>query len=93
MPRGRGIANGADYRPAVVDPTGHDNDAAALAALDGVTLLESMVGRRKAIANSFGLGLSVGEYAPRDKGAAEMMRIVNAMYANVITLHGRHHAA
>jgi chromosome partitioning protein len=74
--KARSILNGAD-------PLGKDNDdaAEALASIEGVEPLPSMVGRRKAFPNAFSAGLSVLEQSPRDpKAVDEILSVVNTLY-------------
>lgn len=64
-----------------------DNAAAAeaLAELSGVTLLDGLIRRRKAVANASGLGLAVTELAPRDdKACAELAQLVRNVFSSEV---------
>lgn len=70
------ILNGAD-------PRGTDNAeaAAAIAELEGIDYLDIPVGRRKAIADAAGSGLSVLEWKPKDhKAIEEISRLVDTVF-------------
>jgi chromosome partitioning protein len=70
------ILNGAD-------PRGMDNAdaAAAVAELENIKYLDVPIGRRKAIADAAGSGLSVLEWKPKDnKGIEEISRLVNTVF-------------
>lgn len=68
----------------LADARGGDNAAAGGAVPDGITLLPVSVGRRKAIAEAAGEGLSLLELPPsRDpKAFAELQAMVAAIFAN-----------
>lgn len=65
------------------DPTGRDNADAAEAVKDfpAFTYLDAPIGRRKAIADAAGNGLSVWEHKPSDgKAIVEMQRLYDAIF-------------
>jgi chromosome partitioning protein len=68
------------------DPRGTDNaDAAeAVSAFTHITYLDAPVGRRKALADAYGSGLSVLESRPRDeKAIAEITRLVDIVFTPI----------
>jgi len=65
------------------DPRGSDNGAAAeaVAEFEHITYLDAPVGRRKALADAMGDGLSVLEWKPKDEKAIdEITRLVNLVF-------------
>lgn len=67
------------------DPSGRDNAEAAqaVAEIEGLTYLDAPIGRRKAIADAAGSGLSVLEYSPADaKARIEIRRLVELVFAD-----------
>lgn len=67
------------------DPLGHDNAEAAsvVAGINGVEYLDAPIGRRKAIADAAGSGLSVLEFSPADaKARVEMRRLVELVFGD-----------
>lgn len=67
------------------DPSGKDNAeaASAVADIEGVEYLDAPVGRRKAIADAAGAGLSVLEFTPADaKARVEMRRLVELVFGD-----------
>lgn len=68
----------------MADTSGRDNAEAseALKGMEGIEPLPLAIGRRKAFANAFGLGLSVSEsLTPRDQKAIdELLSVVDALY-------------
>ena len=71
------VLNGADSR-------GQDNkDAAeAIAELQGIQYLDAPIGRRKALADAAGSGLSVLESRADPKAKAEIVRLVSLVFGN-----------
>lgn len=65
------------------DHQGHDNEDAAslLAEVEGLQLIETPLGNRKAFSNAAAAGLAVVEHKPRDgKAAAEIERLHTAVF-------------
>lgn len=71
------ILNGADSR-------GQDNREAAevVAEIQGIEYLDAPIGRRKAMAEAAGAGLSVLESRADPKAQAEILRLVSLVFAN-----------
>lgn len=71
------VLNGAD-------PRGNDNKEAAEAVADlpGITYLDAPVGRRKAIADAAGSGMSVLETRNDKKGEDEIKRLVSLIFGS-----------
>lgn len=68
---------------AMADARGQDNAQAAAAVPAGIEYLHTPVGRRKAIAEAAGMGMSILELSWRDEKAnAELHALVNAVFAN-----------
>lgn len=65
------------------DAQGHDNEDAIKATeeTEGMTMLKTMLGRRKAFPNAAALGLSVLEHIPRDpKAVQELTDLIDIIY-------------
>lgn len=70
------VLNGADSR-------GADNLAAAeaVSSLEGITYIDAAIGRRKAVADALGSGMSVLEWSPKDeKACAEVRKLVDIVF-------------
>jgi len=77
--RAYALLNGADAR-------GSDNASAAeaVAELEHIQYLNMPIGRRKALADAAGAGLSVVEWKPRDtKANAEITSLYNSLFESV----------
>lgn len=69
----------------MADPGGRDNAeaAAAVAEFPEIEYLDAQIGRRKAIADAAGAGLSVLEYTPADpKARIEIRRLVELVFGD-----------
>lgn len=68
------------------DPSGKDNQEsikAIIDGIDGIEYLDAPIGRRKAIADAAGLGLSVLEYTPADaKARIEIRTLVEKVFGD-----------
>lgn len=67
----------------MADPRGQDNSEAAAAVPSSMRRLSTQVGRRKAIADAAGQGMSVLEHPGRDvKAAGELSALLSAVFGN-----------
>ncbi len=81
-------ASGTDPRLlTALDPQGHDNEEAveAVREVEGLMLLDRLIGRRKAFSNAAAYGRCVLEYTPRDARAFdELQALLQAVFTPVL---------